>query len=311
MTKEQIDILIKDGDIIPIEVECVFSYDEVNESVKKLNENKILIGKNFNISDSLDEVINFIYNFYLDFLVSQFHEFFIENIIAINIKELGKNQQKRFFEEKVQQQIKAKDDLGVHYRFYGSSKTIHQSWKTILYKKLDIIIECIKFEVFKGSEIENLNTEKNIDEIIMLRKYFISGSTLDEIVKAYTIERNLIFLQEKIREIENSEPVLNHKNKIEKAAIAMLIFYRGIVRAETENYVEKILIELNFSINKTYVKKVRDLCSDFYNDESILKTGGNTNTKDARKRQIKSIIPFLKGYPKGLSKAEEHLQLLN
>lgn len=193
MTKEQIDILLKDGDII------------TGEGLVYLQE------KEYKLSKTFHEALKEIFEWYLhgtlhgDGLISGSIELYRKRIKSvIDELNLSKEQQRNFLNSKIQEEISCLDNLRSDFFFEQSIKDIKESWLYHLLDKIGNIIEVLKFKILKGEKIKSFDFTfiNSLPHLNLLDEYFLSQNML-KIYKAAAIEENIKFLQETINETRN------------------------------------------------------------------------------------------------------------
>lgn len=225
MTKEQIDILVKDGDIVP------------GEGLIYLHE------KQYGLGEAFFETLKKIFERYLHHkLYGDYFSFsgsieLYQNRIKSRIEELSlsKDQQINFLNSKIQEEVNCLEKLRTGFPWEESIKDRKESWYYHILNKLETVIELLKFKILKGEKINSIDFTFTdfLPSFYLLDEYFLSNS-MEEIYEVVAIEENIKFLQGKINQIENQN-ILNTKINIQQP-------------------VENVLSEIMASENKFYKK---------------------------------------------------------
>lgn len=227
MTKEQIDILLKDEEVEPVADDGpgMIGY-EVSEG----------LFKEFDVSNKLNGKIKEIIAFYLEQYLIQHNSANDYNPWIDRINEnltrflSSKSQKINYLESQILEHQKQLNELSDKYHDGQTLKVIEYSW--YWYINLNDLVETLKFKILKGSKIENftvssLNFQIDMDEMptaSVIKKIqhfrnlldpFFYSNQMKMVYEALRIEKNIKFLQEKIDEIEN-ENIVSSKNKVEE-----------------------------------------------------------------------------------------------
>lgn len=207
MTKEQIDILIKDSDLIP--GNGLISFREME----------------FSFSRPFYETLEGIFEWYLKnslfgdgFLTGNVKRFQMKIDSRINEVSFLKNQKINFLNNKIQEEIQKLENLRIDFPWEMTINDIKESWIChLINDQIESLIEDLKFKILEGRKIEPnsfpfINLLQNFH---LLDRYFLSNS-MYKIYEAAAIEKNIEYLQAKIENSESEHTVILRNGYSEK-----------------------------------------------------------------------------------------------
>jgi len=193
MTKEQIDILVSDGDILPGEG-MLKTKNDLYISMSK--EVKLLLNKvlGWYIQDHV----------YGDGFITGTAERFKKRVLSTMNDFLKTNNQKvKFLEEKIQSEILRLEYLRTDFPWEQTVEDIKEC--ALLHMDndtLEPLIETLKFQLFEGKKMRKSDFPfiSISDSFKLLDEYFYTQE-MEEVYQAAEIDENIKFLQEKIKEL--------------------------------------------------------------------------------------------------------------
>ncbi|MGN6804057.1 MAG: hypothetical protein ACTHJN_19315 [Ginsengibacter sp.] len=299
MTKEQIDILVSDGDITP-------GFGML-----------FLKGETFEASASFNKILSEIFSWYSnnycfgDALRKGECNIFKEKTLSrINEFLKNKDQKINFLNTKIQEQVLRLDNLQEENGTWGTTiKEIKEMWLFEIgcNESLENFIETLKFKVLK-SKADFFKVPyygiSHVENFQLLDKYFYSKE-MRKIFDLIAIDENIKFLQSEIKKLQTSDEVVNKSDSFTKGPtevkgpndltirqLSMYCYFKGI-KVKYESGVEPTLSQLGYSRLVTQKMK-KNLPEKYKEFEKTVNKDSNRTQRQASwlKKDFETILPL-------------------
>ena len=195
MKKEQIDILVSDGEMLP------------GDGILK-TKNDLYMAMSKEVKSLLNKILEwYIQNHvYGNGMITGTAERFKKRVLSTMKDFLKTNNQKvKFLEEKIQCEILRMQYLRTDFPWEQTVEDIKECAFLHMYDDtLEPLIETLKFQLFEGKKIRSSNFPfiSISDKFKLLDEYFYTQE-MEEVYQAAEIDENIKFLQEKIKELSH------------------------------------------------------------------------------------------------------------
>ncbi len=193
MTSEQINILVKDGDIWP---ESSSKYRHTPQAYFTNYDNN----ETYVVSDELFDILNHIFKDKIRFEVDFEHDLF-KTLVTNKMGLISPSKEHKiiFYNTLIQDQNKQLSDI-IQGNYYNTvQELISRTFALLFFENGMEWIECLKFQILKGENLDTLNLRD--PNLKYLRDFFLTVS-MNELYKIATVQKNINYIQKNIIDLD-------------------------------------------------------------------------------------------------------------